>query len=139
MEDRLAKLKARLNNVNIKNKDEEIVNEIKEKFPEIKTYLFKKSNKVFKGEIIRYVPLELDRISPSCIVRYITYRSINGIQTNMIKNIYVSYENMDGEVYKWRISARKYYIFQAIEKISDTKNYNYFIEQANIYEKQIKK
>lgn len=114
MDERLSKIKNLIAKVDIKNTDKQLEESIKEKFPDVETYTLRSSNKVRAGSIVRYVDLNLDNLSPCCIVKKISYRTnLDFYEKKIVKNVYLSSGNRF-----WRIRATKYYIFESNGQVS---------------------
>jgi hypothetical protein len=87
------------------NNDTAQVKDIHKMYPETKNYYYVKSNELYNGMIIRYIDLDMEKISIACIVLKILY-SITGLS---IKSIML--KSMDNEII-WKIKPNKCYIFE---------------------------
>lgn len=97
---------------NCDNKVNNIEEIVKEKFPEIDSYMYMEDpNKIHPGAIIRYVDIKMTKVSVWGIVTSkIFYERINGTKP-LVKQI--SMFNNGLEIF-WKISPIRYYIFQSI-------------------------
>lgn len=98
------------------------INEIYNKFPKLKyKFEYVKPEHVQKGDIIRYVDLNYNKLSMSGVVVKITYKNTyfkefkSFLLFNRIKNVF------------WKIKPKKYYLFVSLN--------NGNVEMRNVAEK----
>lgn len=96
---------ANILNMMEENDDKYQIKEIHKMYPETKDYYYVKSNEIYSGMIIRYVDLNMEKLSVACIVLKITY-SESGLS---IRHIIL--KTMDNELV-WKIKPNKCYIFE---------------------------
>jgi hypothetical protein len=99
---------------NIKKK-KDLIEQAIEKYKSLQEQKYIKSEELYKGDIIRYVDLNLDKLSASCIIIDIEYyRSLDESTTvKSIKNIIV--KNNYNEKY-WKFKPQKYLIFKYLSQ-----------------------
>lgn len=122
----------------IKSKKNDIEKKIKDKFPELETFVYKSNtSKILPGKIIRYVDLKLKKISICGIVTLISYYDDYRDNNKVVKNIHLLSKGTNGNPsITWKISAKKYYIFESIglTPLKMNKFINGFIKNLNNFE-----
>ena len=95
----------------------QIENKIKEKFTDIEKYTYVQNiNKIRAGSELIYTDIKLKELSPHGTVMYKTYYPKYENKKKIIKYIYLW--NKDLKI-KWKICAKKCYIFETNYKVND--------------------
>ena len=133
MDKRLSEINNLINNVkNVRTKQDVIPEDIKkktiQKYPYLKSYKTITADKIKMGDVIRYLNLNLEKISIACIVVDITYVSSIDPQINNKKISKILLTNIDSK-HKifWSINPAKYYIFKN-SRYKRSDKYDLFIE-----------
>lgn len=136
MSNRLNDINNLVNNVKISdNKDAQIIKEIKQKFPtDFEEYSYVVTGtKINRGDIIKYVSLDLKKVSIAGIVIQLNYE--DHMLSSSLKNILLL--NKNKRIF-WQINPKKVYIFRSyklgkISKKNSEINNDFWRQQINSY------
>ena len=128
MEDRLKEIRNLIGKLNIdtdeqKDNNDIIINMILKKYKVLENYDYVYANKIKKGDIIKYVNIDLKKISVCGLVVHIAYNDEYNKKFISYILLYNKYKNII-----WSIAPKKYYIFKS-KKIGIYNKNNEFIRQ----------
>lgn len=120
MNDRLNKidnLVSQLNNNETYNENSKIVKDIKKKYKELKSYTYKLESQVFINDIIRYVNLDLSKLSiTGLVVKIHRNKNNTGVKSYLLYNRFK-------DIY-WSLNPKKVYIY--VSNYIDDVNIEFF-------------
>lgn len=119
-----------------------IISKIKEKFPELEKWVYRKPNKVSLGTVITYVDLDLNKVGIGGVVVNITYAPTNDYNKKHIKYIHLKNTSFIKEFnhpMNWKIEPSRYHLFESTGKknIIDKIGMKYLLDEINTYKQKI--
>jgi len=128
MEDRLKEIRNLIRKLNIDTEEQKDTNEIVidmilKKYKVLENYNYVNENRIKKGDIIKYVNIDLKKISVCGLVVDIVYNDDFNKKVITYILLYNKYKNII-----WNIAPKKYYIFKS-KKIGIYNKNNEFIRQ----------
>ena len=140
MSDKMSEIDLILKNMNIDENQKtnpDIVNKIKDTFPILQTYTFKTANKLRPGQVIRYVDLNLNKVSIYGIILKVNYYNSFYTDTPSVKSLFLlnRVKNIT-----WHVDPTKVYIFlQNLTKESDLAKFarEYLNQHAESYKQKL--